>query len=212
MTRASTPPPPSQPSKATADHHPPSLPTSPAAKRVKSDTNGSNTSSHTLSPSGPSTINMSSAADSTAVPQLSAHPPLLIKKLSPDATTPTRGSAFAAGYDLYASKPITIPSRGKALVSTDLAIATPEGTYGRVAPRSGLASKHFIDTGAGVIDADYRGEVKVLLFNHSEVDFEVKKGDRIAQLVLERIYTPEIVEVESLEESVRGAGGFGSTG
>ena len=81
-----------------------------------------------------------------------------------------------------------------------------------MAPRSGLASKNFIDTGAGVIDADYRGEVKVLLFNHGEVDFEVKKGDRIAQLVLERIYTPEVVEVENLEESVRGAGGFGSTG
>ena len=63
-----------------------------------------------------------------------------------------------------------------------------------------------------MIDADYRGEVKVLLFNHSEVDFEVKKGDRVAQLVLERIYTPDIVEVEDLEESVRGAGGFGSTG
>ncbi len=72
--------------------------------------------------------------------------------------------------------------------------------------------KHFIDTGAGVIDADYRGEVKVLLFNHSDVDFEVKVGDRIAQLVLERIYTPEVLEVENLEDSVRGAGGFGSTG
>jgi dUTP pyrophosphatase len=75
-----------------------------------------------------------------------------------------------------------------------------------------LASKNFIDTGAGVIDADYRGEVKVLLFNHAETDFDVKKGDRVAQLVLERIYTPEIQEVENLEESARGAGGFGSTG
>ena len=81
-----------------------------------------------------------------------------------------------------------------------------------MAPRSGLASKNFIDTGAGVIDADYRGEVKVLLFNHAEADFEVKKGDRIAQLVLERIYTPEVLEVAELEASVRGAGGFGSTG
>ena len=105
-----------------------------------------------------------------------------------------------------------MPSRGKVLVSTDLSIATPEDTYGRIAPRSGLAAKHFIDTGAGVIDADYRGEVKVLLFNHSEKDFEIKVGDRIAQLVLERIYTPEVMEVENLEESVRGAGGFGSTG
>lgn len=161
-----------------------------------------------------STTNGQSDSNGTAVPKLTStsQPPLLVKKLSPDATIPTRGSAFAAGYDLYASKAITIPSRGKALVSTDLSIATPEGTYGRVAPRSGLASKNFIDTGAGVIDADYRGEVKVLLFNHSEVDFEVKKGDRVAQLVLERIYTPEILEVENLEESVRGAGGFGSTG
>ena len=83
---------------------------------------------------------------------------------------------------------------------------------GRIAPRSGLASKNFIDTGAGVIDADSRGQVKVLLFNHAETDYEIKEGDRIAQLVLERIYTPEVVEVTELEESVRGAGGFGSTG
>lgn len=83
---------------------------------------------------------------------------------------------------------------------------------GRVAPRSGLAVKHFIDTGAGVIDSDYRGQVKVLLFNHSEVDFGIKEGDRIAQLVIERICTPEVVVVEELEESVRGVGGFGSTG
>lgn len=73
-------------------------------------------------------------------------------------------------------------------------------------------SQHFIDTGAGVIDADYRGQVKILLFNHSETDFQVSQGDRVAQLVLERIYTPEVVEVEELADSVRGAGGFGSTG
>lgn len=83
---------------------------------------------------------------------------------------------------------------------------------GRIAPRSGLAAKNFIDTGAGVIDADYRGPVKVLLFNHSDADFAVAEGDRVAQLVLERIYTPEVEEVQELEESVRGAGGFGSTG
>ena len=83
---------------------------------------------------------------------------------------------------------------------------------GRIAPRSGLAAKHMIDTGAGVIDADYRGQVKVLLFNHGDADFAVKPGDRVAQLILERIYTPEIEVVDELEESVRGAGGFGSTG
>ncbi|ETI20482.1 deoxyuridine 5'-triphosphate nucleotidohydrolase [Cladophialophora carrionii CBS 160.54] len=215
MTRTSTPPPrpPPAPAPAPDDQHethhlPPSLPNSPLAKRLKPDTDTATTSAVKMS----STSNREESV--VPVPKLTAtsHPPLLIKKLSADATTPTRGSAFAAGYDLYASKPTTIPARGKALVSTDLSIATPEGTYGRIAPRSGLAAKHFIDTGAGVIDADYRGEVKVLLFNHAETDFRVDKGDRIAQLVLERIYTPEIVEVDSLEESVRGAGGFGSTG
>ncbi len=88
----------------------------------------------------------------------------------------------------------------------------PPTSDGRIAPRSGLASKNFIDTGAGVIDADYRGQVKVLLFNHSDADFPINEGDRIAQLVLERIYTPDVVEVQELEESTRGAGGFGSTG
>ncbi|KAI1767606.1 deoxyuridine 5'-triphosphate nucleotidohydrolase [Hypoxylon sp. FL1150] len=158
---------------------------------------------------------MSSSTSTTTNPSsttLEQSPPLLIKKLSPAARLPTRGSAYAAGYDLYASRPATIPARGKALVETDISIAVPAGTYGRIAPRSGLASKHFIDTGAGVIDADYRGPVKVLLFNHDEADFAVAEGDRVAQLVVERIYTPEVVEVQELEESVRGAGGFGSTG
>jgi dUTP pyrophosphatase len=81
-----------------------------------------------------------------------------------------------------------------------------------IAPRSGLAWKHFIDVGAGVIDEDYRGNVGVILFNHADADFEVKRGDRIAQLVLERISTPEVIEVESLDDTVRAGGGFGSTG
>ncbi|CEJ86210.1 Putative DUTP diphosphatase [[Torrubiella] hemipterigena] len=144
--------------------------------------------------------------------EMSSEPALQVKKLSATARLPTRGSDFAAGYDLYASKETVIPARGKALVSTDISIATPPSTYGRIAPRSGLAAKHFIDTGAGVIDEDYRGEVKVLLFNHAETDFEIKEGDRIAQLVLERIATPAVVEVQELAESTRGAGGFGSTG
>lgn len=98
------------------------------------------------------------------------------------------------------------------MVDTDISIAVPAGTYGRVAPRSGLASKHSIDTGAGVIDADYRGPVKVLLFNLSDVDFKIAVGERIAQLIIERILTPEVMVVAELEETVRGAGGFGSTG
>mmetsp|Transcript_18909 Transcript_18909/g.72102 ORF Transcript_18909/g.72102 Transcript_18909/m.72102 type:complete len:191 (+) Transcript_18909:1576-2148(+) len=139
-------------------------------------------------------------------------PPLLVKRLSESAVLPTRGSALAAGYDLSAAHDGTIPARGKALIKTDLAVAIPEGCYGRVAPRSGLAWKHSIDVGAGVIDADYRGNVGVILFNLSDTAFDVKAGDRIAQLVLERIATPDVVEVDDLEASDRGAGGFGSTG
>lgn len=180
------------------EHAPPSLPNSPLAKRPKT----SDVMSPSVTPTSPAVLKLTT----------SSQPPLLIKKLSDKATTPTRGSAFAAGYDLYASKDTTVSARGKVLVSTDISIACPEGTYGRIAPRSGLASKHFIDTGAGVIDADYRGEVKVLLFCHADEDFQIKHGDRVAQLVLERIYTPEIVEVDNLEKSVRGSGGFGSTG
>lgn len=105
-----------------------------------------------------------------------------------------------------------MPARGKELVKTDIQIEVPYGTYGRVAPRSGLAWKNFIDVGAGVIDQDYRGNVGVILFNHSDVAFEVKKGDRIAQLICECITYPKVVEAESLTDTVRGAGGFGSTG
>ncbi|KAF8304783.1 dUTP diphosphatase [Clavulina sp. PMI_390] len=137
---------------------------------------------------------------------------LLIKRISDRATVPTRGSQHAAGYDLYSAEDKVIPANGKALIDTQISIAVPLGTYGRVAPRSGLASKFMIATGAGVIDADYRGIVFVLLFNHSDKDFEVKPGDRIAQLILEKCETPPVLEVDSLEETLRGAGGFGSTG
>lgn len=105
-----------------------------------------------------------------------------------------------------------VKGRGKALVQTDIQIEVPEGTYGRIAPRSGLAWKNSIDVGAGVIDQDYRGNVGVILFNHSDDDFEVKKGDRIAQLICERITYPVVEEAKSLSETARGAGGLGSTG
>uniref|UniRef100_A0A183BST3 Deoxyuridine 5'-triphosphate nucleotidohydrolase n=1 Tax=Globodera pallida TaxID=36090 RepID=A0A183BST3_GLOPA len=101
---------------------------------------------------------------------------------------------------------------GKVLVSTGLRVAIPSGHYGRVAPRSGLAVKHSIDVGAGVIDTDYRGELKVLLFNFGETDFQVNEGDRIAQLICERCTRPELTEVGTLEMTARGANGFGSTG
>ena len=97
--------------------------------------------------------------------------PLLIKKLTENAIIPTKGSPLAAGYDLYAVTNASVPAKGKAIVKTGLAMKIPSGNYGRVAPRSGLAAKHFIDVGAGVIDEDYRGEVGVVLFNFSDSDF-----------------------------------------
>ncbi|KAM3310331.1 hypothetical protein ACQJBY_031177 [Aegilops geniculata] len=139
-------------------------------------------------------------------------PLLKVKKLSDKAILPSRGSALAAGYDLSSAVETVVPARGKALVATDLSIAIPEGTYARIAPRSGLALKHSIDVGAGVIDADYRGPVGVVLFNHSEADFAVKPGDRVAQMIVQVIATPEVAEVEDLDATVRGEGGFGSTG
>ena len=135
-----------------------------------------------------------------------------VKKLSEFAVIPKRGSEFAAGFDLSSAYDCVVPARGKALVKTDLAIAIPENTYARIAPRSGLAWKNFIDTGAGVVDYDYRGNVGVILFNHGDVDFEVKRGDRVAQLILERISMAGVQEVDELFETKRGAGGFGSTG
>ncbi|GME93983.1 unnamed protein product [Ambrosiozyma monospora] len=143
-------------------------------------------------------------------------PQLKVFLRSTNAKQPTKGSPQSAGYDLYASAPTSIPAKGQGLVSTDLSIIVPDGTYGRVAPRSGLAVKHGISTGAGVVDADYRGEIKIVLFNHSDKDFEVEVGDRVAQLVLEKIVHAEVEQL-SLEQwegetTERGAGGFGSTG
>ncbi|KAJ8343576.1 hypothetical protein SKAU_G00309050 [Synaphobranchus kaupii] len=137
---------------------------------------------------------------------------LKFAKLSENATVPTRGSARAAGYDLYSAYDYSVAPLDKAIVKTDIQIAVPHGCYGRVAPRSGLAAKHFIDVGAGVIDEDYRGNVGVVLFNFSKETFEVKKGDRVAQLICEKIYYPELEQHDTLDETVRGDGGFGSTG
>ncbi|XP_074600032.1 deoxyuridine 5'-triphosphate nucleotidohydrolase-like [Brevipalpus obovatus] len=137
---------------------------------------------------------------------------LQFRKLSPNAIEPTRASELSAGFDLYSAADHVIPSKGKALIPTDLQIAVPSNCYGRVAPRSGLAHKHFIDVGAGVIDADYRGNLGVILFNFGDKEFQVNRGDRIAQLICERIEYPVLKEMESLDETVRGGGGFGSTG
>ncbi|CAG9864255.1 unnamed protein product [Phyllotreta striolata] len=133
-------------------------------------------------------------------------------KVVEEAYPPTKGSVKAAGYDLKSAYDVVVPARGKALIDTGLKIQLPEGCYGRIAPRSGLAVKNFIDVGAGVVDEDYRGVLKVVLFNHSDSDFNVKSGDRIAQLICQKIYYPELVEAKELSDTERGEGGFGSTG
>ena len=138
---------------------------------------------------------------------------LRVKRLSENAVLPVRGSGLAAGYDLASAEDIVIPARGKAIAKTDLAMAIPLGHYGRIAPRSGFSWKKHTDIGAGVIDADYRGNVGVVIFNHSDEDISVSQGDRVAQLIIEQISTPVVEDVEGeLDDTDRGEGGFGSTG
>ena len=137
---------------------------------------------------------------------------LMFVKLSASATPPFRASPDAAGYDLFAAQEKVIAPGGRACVATDLQLRIPAGCYGRIAPRSGLALKHGIDVGAGVVDADYRGNVGVLLFNFGEDDFRVNIGDRVAQLVLERIMNPPVLEASSLDATQRGEHGFGASG
>lgn len=149
---------------------------------------------------------------------------LRVKKLVPTASLPFRGSEAAAGYDLSAclvdenghprnaNAAITINPGARALVPTGLALTVPDGTYGRIGPRSGLALRHGIDILAGIIDQDYTAEIGVVMVNLGDQPFLVEDGMRIAQLVIERISTPKIVEVDQLAETIRGEGGFGSTG
>ena len=137
---------------------------------------------------------------------------LRVKLLSPKGKLPVKGTYLAAGYDLSSAQQITIPVNGRALIQTDISISVPQGTYGRIAPRSGLAVKHGITTGAGVIDADYTGPISILLFNHGNQEFNIQEGDRIAQLILEQVANKPVMKVQELTQTQRGDQGFGSTG
>ena len=147
---------------------------------------------------------------------------LLIKKLQNDANIPTYGTDYAAGLDLSAYGQHIIEARTRKLISTGICIQwireTPEDDnpndyYFRIAPRSGLTVKHCIDIGAGVVDCDYRGEIKVCFINNSDKDYVISHGDRIAQGILEKIKRFNLIElVDELDETKRGEGGFGSTG
>lgn len=137
---------------------------------------------------------------------------LQFKKLTKHAYSPSRGSQHAAGLDLKSAYNYIVPSRGVCLIKTDIQIKLPSGTYGRIAARSGLALKHKIDVGAGVIDCDYRGNIGIILFNHGEQDFNINPGDRIAQLICERCSYPSVEEVSIMEITARNMSGFGSSG
>jgi dUTP pyrophosphatase len=133
-------------------------------------------------------------------------------KLSPLAVLPTRASKDAAGVDLYSIETVKLSSGKRAAIRTGLSVAIPRGFYGRIAPRSGLALTNGIDVLAGVVDSDYRGEILCVLINHGESELHVGIRDRIAQLIIERIATPEPEWAVELAKTPRGEKGFGSTG
>ena len=138
-----------------------------------------------------------------------------VARLDPRARLPTRAYDHDAGFDLYAIESRRLGPGGRGSVGTGIAVEIPEGQAGLVLPRSGLAERHGIAlvNAPGLIDSGYRGELRVLLLNTDAVEpFEVSEGDRIAQLVLVRVESPELEEVEELKRSVRGTGGFGSSG
>ena len=148
-----------------------------------------------------------------------------------NAKLPARQSDCAAGYDLYSAENVVIASHARMLVDTQIIIEIPNGYYGRISPRSGLSLRS-IDIGAGVIgdhsflyyksnimqylynilDSDYRGNIKVLLINNNEYGWHLQIGDRIAQLIIQKIITPDLIVMDSLSETKRGDHGFGSTG
>ena len=137
---------------------------------------------------------------------------LSFKRLDPRAILPTRGSSLAAGLDIYSIEVLTISPGERYLARTGLSVAIPEGYYGRLAPRSGLATNKGLDTLAGVIDADYRGEIRCLLYNAGDEPIHLEAESKICQLIIEKIITPTPVWAEEISETDRGGGGFGSTG
>jgi dUTP pyrophosphatase len=137
-----------------------------------------------------------------------------VLKLKEDAILPEKAHRDDAGYDLFAQRGLAIPAGESRLVPTGIALGLPPMTEAQIRPRSGLALKHQITllNTPGTIDAGYRGELGIIMINHGKQDFEVKKGMKIAQMVIGRVWPTELEPVERLEDTARGAGGFGSTG
>ena len=139
---------------------------------------------------------------------------VLVRRLDAGLPLPARAREHDAGLDLYAAEAVTIEPGARALIPTGIALAIPEGYAGFVLPRSGLALRHGLTAlnTPGLVDSGYRGEIKVLLINHDRAAATIARGDRIAQLVIQRVEHADLVEVDELPASERGAGGFGSSG
>jgi|SRR3989344_370461 len=135
-----------------------------------------------------------------------------VKKLHPDATIPKYIRPQDAAMDWYSSEEVIIPPQQRVLVPTGIAMAIPVGFVGLIWDRSGMAANHGIKSMGGVIDCNYRGEIKIILHNLTDKPFTIEKGMRIAQMLIQEVHQKEIVEVQELDDTVRGAEGFGSSG
>ena len=133
-------------------------------------------------------------------------------RYSENAVTPVKGTPGSAGLDLYPAETCLIPANGKGVVSTDIGIELPANTCGIIMSRSGLCLNKSITVFSGVVDSDYTGSIKLIIFNYGKEDFLVEKGMRIAQLIIQNIVDPYLIEVSELECTLRGSRGFGSTG
>ncbi len=168
-----------------------------------------------MSDINPPTSPTSSPSASLGAVPASSFSPIQLKRLDKGLPLPQRAHRGDAGADLYAAQDLTLAPGERALVGTGIAIALPLGTVGLVHPRSGLAAKHGLSVvnTPGTIDADYRGEIKVCLINHDlHEPIEITRGMRIAQLVIQRVELVDFAEVDDLDDTERGAGGYGSTG
>ena len=137
---------------------------------------------------------------------------VLVKRLDESATIPTKAHDHDAGWDLYANESTYILPNHRRTISTGILLEIPEGHVGLIWPRSGLAVKNGIDVFAGVIDSGYRGEIKVCLYNSSDNSVKLNAEDRVAQIIIQKLPNIEMLEVQDLQDSNRGEGGFGSSG
>lgn len=137
---------------------------------------------------------------------------LKIKKLAADAILPKYANPYDAGMDLYALETVTLQPNERQSISTGIAMAIPPGYVGLIWDKSGIAGKHGLKTMAGVIDAGYRGEIKIVVHNFSSQSYTFEKGTKVAQMLIQAVEQKQIVEVEELDDTTRGEGGFGSTG